>query len=320
MPGTVDSMRRSALLLVALAGAALGSLAAGTSRAEPPAPREHRASVTEGLDCSACHVPDGWKSMGAASGSSGFDHSRTGFPLTGRHGTVACTGCHRGERAISRRCADCHQDEHQGRLGASCDDCHSAAGWQTTDAMARHRRTRLPLTGMHALTECRDCHQRTSERTWTTPPADCYACHAADYRRVDVHPPHFGVPGDPDSPPFSRNCSECHHPTGWLPAFLSGNRVQGDFDPTGRVGLALGAGAASPAASVLSVHERFFPIATGPHRGADCGSCHAVRATPRAVRCTGCHSHGEAVLREQHREVLGFGGACLVCHPGGRAR
>jgi Class III cytochrome C family len=298
--------RARASLVLGLALCLAGVLGLGfpeLGRAEPAARPAHRASVTEGLDCSACHTPDGWKSVSAGSGSSGFDHSRTGFPLTQRHVNVPCAGCHRSDRPITRQCSGCHQDAHAGQLGAGCDGCHSAAGWYQTAAFARHRQTRLPLTGMHALVECRECHQRTTDRTWTTTAADCFACHAADYQRPDIHPLHVGVAGDPAQPPFPRDCSQCHRASGWLPAFVPGGLVSG--------GLAL---------TSAQAHDRFFPLSHGPHRAADCASCHTSRSAPQAVRCTGCHAHDEVKLREQHRQVAAFGSSCLGCHPGGRAR
>ncbi len=283
--------------------AALGFAAPGLGVAAPKPLPAHRGSVTEGLDCSACHTPASWKTVGAASGQSGFDHSRTGFPLTQRHVTVPCAGCHRSDQQITRQCSGCHADAHLGELGASCDNCHSAATWYQTEAFARHRQTRLPLTGMHALVECRDCHQRTADRAWTASAADCFACHADDYRRPDIHPLHVGVPGDPEQPPFSRDCAQCHRATGWLPVFVDTGLVS--------IGLAL---------TSARAHDRLFPLSHGPHRGADCSSCHLSPATPRAVRCNGCHAHAEFKLREQHRDVAAFGAACLVCHPGGSVR
>lgn len=289
-----------------------------------PAPRSpkapHRASVTAGLDCAACHTPAGWKSLGSESGAAKFDHSKTGFPLTQRHRQVACTSCHRSDQPLTRRCAGCHEDEHQGRLGAACDDCHSATGWRTTAAIQAHRQTRLPLTGMHALTECRDCHERTSERAFRSPPADCFACHSADYRRVDVHPPHVGVPGDPERPPFSRDCTQCHHPTGWVPAFVPAALVAAGFSLRQQQPAALNAPSTLDDVASRLAHDRVFPISRGPHRGADCAACHVSSALPRATRCTGCHAHEETQLRRTHREVMGYGRACLSCHPGGSVR
>jgi hypothetical protein len=291
----------SALLAVAMLVALLEP---GLSAAAPAAPRAHRRSVTAGLDCSACHTTEGWKGVALASGQTGFDHSRTGFPLSQRHTSVPCTGCHNSERPITRQCAGCHQDAHGGQLGAGCDGCHSAATWFQTEAFARHRQTRLPLTGMHALVECRDCHERTTDRTWTTVAADCFACHEVDYRRPDIHPLHVGVPGDPAQAPFPRDCAQCHRATGWLPVFV-------DTSSFGGAALALAS---------LRAHDRLFPLSHGPHRGADCASCHVSLAQPALVRCDGCHAHSQKKLLEQHRGVAAYGQACLTCHPGGSAR
>jgi hypothetical protein len=276
---------------------------AGASVSLESTTRVRHDSVTEGIDCSACHTPATWKSVTAASGSAAFDHSKTGFPLTARHREVVCASCHAGERRITRECAGCHENAHAGQLGATCDGCHSSASWVLTSAFAQHRQTRLPLTGMHALVDCRDCHQRTQDRAWTSVAADCFACHEADYRRADLHPPHVGIAGDPSTPPLSRDCADCHRALGWSPAFVSRALVTG--------GLALRSGEA---------HDRVFPLSFGPHRGAECASCHDSPVLPRAVRCTGCHAHDDARLRVQHRSVAAFTPSCLGCHPGGAVR
>lgn len=300
------STRAEPLLFVMalVVGAALGVTASGPGHAAPEA--AHRTSVTDGLDCSACHTPESWKGVASSTGQSGFDHSRTGFPLTQRHREVPCTGCHRSDRNVTRQCAGCHEDAHAGQLGAACDGCHSAASWSNTASFARHRQTRLPLTGMHALVECRDCHARTDDRAFTTIAADCYACHADDYRRPDLHPLHVGVPGDPAQPPFPRDCTQCHRTSGWLPVFVDTSVID-----IGMAGMSL---------TSLRAHDRLFPISQGPHRTTDCGTCHTSPGTPRAVRCNGCHAHNEVALRNEHRRVGAFGANCLSCHPGGRVR
>jgi hypothetical protein len=293
--------------LALLVACALGLFVAEPGAAAPNDAAARRAtrhgSVTQGMDCSACHTPDSWRGLSATSQGTGFDHGKTGFPLTGQHRDVSCASCHGAQRQVTRLCASCHEDAHQGQLGASCDACHSAASWYQTNAFARHRQTRLPLTGMHALLDCRECHQRTAERTWTTVAADCFACHEAEYRRPHTHPLHVGIPGDPSAPPLSRDCAQCHRTIGWIPAYVSG--------PI----LASGAQALSSDA-----HDRVFPLSFGPHRGAQCASCHTSPSLPRAVRCNGCHEHDEQKLRTQHRSVAGFGMSCLGCHPGGATR
>ena len=81
-----------ALLLVVVAVMGVAVAAPGDGKRQRRADR-HRA-LTEGIDCSACHTPHGWKQLGEGAGSGGFDHARTGFPLTGQHVRTACIDCH----------------------------------------------------------------------------------------------------------------------------------------------------------------------------------------------------------------------------------
>lgn len=300
--------------------ALLGVASAGVVSAEPGAGGREQAergasksarhrSITENLDCSACHTPHGWKQLAGGTGGDGFDHARTGFPLTGQHAHTGCVECHSGGRKLSRECSSCHVDAHQKRLGSQCDDCHTASSFLDVRALELHRLTRLPLTGMHALADCTACHQRQGENRFRSAPADCFACHARDYRRSDIHPLHVGGAGTPPSAPFPRDCGQCHRATSWAPAILA----SGDL----RAKLAEGALQRAPES-----HELLFPLARGSHKGAACGDCHRSQALPQAVACTGCHAHGPVRLGEQHQSVPAFarGTACLSCHPGGAAR
>jgi hypothetical protein len=287
-------------LALAITLAALVALAEPGSGSMSP----HPESITQGLDCSACHTTSGWDLLGGApSGQSGFDHSRTGFPLTGRHRNAACTDCHNGKRKVTRDCAGCHRDSHRQRLGQACDSCHSAQSWHSVRAIERHRRTRLPLTGMHALADCTECHRRAGDNQWTGVPANCFACHANDYRRPDVHPRHTGTPGDPTAQPFSRDCTECHRATGWIPAVISTKTF-----------------AVTQGLMSRRAHDARFPISFGKHRTATCGNCHTSLARPRIVRCDGCHAHSPVRLKQQHRRIAGPARSCLGCHPGGARR
>ncbi|MBC7171571.1 MAG: hypothetical protein H5U40_04055 [Polyangiaceae bacterium] len=291
-------------MLVFAAGAGLVTAQSPRGSRNTSTQRTHGAAI-EGLDCGNCHTPEGWGAIGGSAGRGGFDHDRTGFHLSGRHASLGCADCHRAGRTVARECATCHRDPHRGELGRSCDRCHSARAWSDTAAFDAHRLTRLPLTGMHALADCTQCHQRTTERTWTTPPAECFDCHARQYLDPAVHPIHRGTA---TSPPFPRDCAQCHRTIGWSPAVIAPSAL-----PT--------APAARAARGSTIAHDARFVISRGAHRGADCSSCHASEATPRMVRCTGCHAHAPTTLRAQHRTPVPTDGAsCLGCHPGGLAR
>jgi hypothetical protein len=260
---------------------------------------------SDAVPCSACHSTSSWKSVDAAGATVKFDHATTGFPLTGAHVRTSCTACHNSARPIKRECVACHDDFHRGRLSQSCDQCHSPAGWRVTQPLDIHRRTRFPLTGMHVLADCTQCHLRASEQKFTDAPIDCYGCHQQDYRRPGIFPVHVGTA---TSPALPRDCSLCHRAIAWVPASVPSSLV-------GTIATPLRAQAAP------ANHDVLFPIAFGAHRTAACSDCHASPAVPRAVRCIGCHVHDPALVLEQHRRPIAMDGAsCLGCHPGGVRR
>lgn len=298
------------VLSVALLGAVAGlAIAADPERNAAAKSAARHSSVTEGMDCGNCHTPAGWHMSGAKSGE-GFDHSRTGFPLTGRHEGAACNQCHSGEKRVTRECAGCHRDPHQSRLSRTCSSCHSSRRWNDLAPFEMHRRTRFPLTGMHALADCTECHIRNGEKQWMTANPDCFSCHASDYLDPNVHPSHRGTAS---SPPFPQDCSQCHLASAWTPAFI---------DPSSLPSAAASSVSAGLGGMVVPAnHDRHFPVSRGPHRGAACNNCHLSSRAPRLVRCTGCHAHNPVKLQSQHgRRVSTNGSACLGCHPGGTAR
>lgn len=272
------------------------------STADAKKKSRHDSSVIQGLDCSACHTTNAWALSDKAGGTGAFDHAKTGFPLTGEHGKVLCTGCHAPKSKVSRDCASCHKDQHGGRLGLACDSCHNSTSWAETDAMRRHMMSRLPLTGVHSVLECSSCHTRRVDKKFLPVPAACFACHESEYRG-DIHPNHQGDPADPGSQPFSRDCSMCHRTGGWSPAFINPAAI----------------GSAAPIAPAN--HDQSFVISRGPHRGSACATCHPSAQMPKVVECTGCHVHNNAQLRQQHGQwVPTSGSSCLRCHSRGLSR
>jgi hypothetical protein len=251
------------------------------------------ASLTAGMDCSACHTSAGWQMAPGKGG--GFDHARTGFPLVGAHRATACNACHDGRERIGVECAGCHADAHAGRLDGACADCHTAVAWSDVRTLAAHRRTHLPLTGKHAIIECSACHIARAGKTWSDVPWECYACHARDYQRSDIHPSHVGPPA------FPRACASCHRASTWAEATLDPSMLP----------------RALTQASTAS-HDARFPL-SGKHRGLGCPTCHIDAAVPARVACAGCHAHDVATLPKLHR-ARSVGGDCLGCHPRGAPR
>lgn len=303
-------MRRAWIVLalagLAVAGTALGQ--PGLPAAKPPAkptltmraPAPAHGGFVDDLDCSACHTTDGWQ-LAAAAGASGFDHDRTGFALRGRHAQATCSRCHTGGKKPAMECEGCHRDPHEGRHDEPCASCHTAtaSAWSDTSALDQHRRTRMPLTGRHAVIDCKACHIRQTARTFSDLPVDCYSCHRAKFHDHTVHPVHDGSSGQPM---FSRECGLCHQTTAWSPAFTDPTKLPGQV--MARTG----------------DHDMWFVLSTGSHRAAPCASCHVDTRRRQQVRCDGCHA--DAALRRDHAgaTVARTAAACLQCHPRGVAR
>lgn len=262
-----------------------------------PAAKAHGGFVDD-MDCSACHTTAGWK-LAASAGASGFDHDRTGFPLRAAHAQRTCSECHTGKGTPAITCEGCHRDPHEGRHDETCAECHTAVAWSDTATLEQHRRTRMPLTGKHAVIECSACHTRNGGRTFSDVPMDCYACHRKEFHASTVHPVHDGWNGDPM---FSRDCGRCHQTSAWSPAYADPNNL------------------ARTAIARTGTHDHWFVLSTGSHRTAACTTCHVDQRRMQQVRCDGCHD--DVALRQQHRGATQprAAVACLRCHPRGAAR
>jgi len=134
--------------------------------------------------CTTCHDTMLW-----ADGK--FDHSTTGFALTGGHivptagGVQACTDCHVGSNysltAANTVCYGCHLAEWNSTqtLGGSvpnhisagypttCDTCHTTTNWLG----ATFNHTWFPIP--HHSSVCADCHQVSTDYSQFT----CINCH-----------------------------------------------------------------------------------------------------------------------------------------------
>ncbi len=148
-----------------------------------------------GKDCGTCHGGEKWQ-------PSSFDHTRdTQWPLAGRHQKVACHTCHTGVVAtqkLSAECIGCHSpsDVHLGKLGKSCEQCHTPEGWNAKVAFD-HDLTSFPLVGLHVLVPCEQCHLT---RQYRDVAHECIGCH----RKDDVHKTELG-----------EDCARCHSPNSW---------------------------------------------------------------------------------------------------------
>jgi Cytochrome c7 and related cytochrome c len=248
----------------------------------------HRGQL--GTDCAQCHSVEGWRTNVAT-----FDHSKTRFPLKGKHQQQPCISCHVGEvyKNLPMTCNDCHaiQDVHATRFGTSCNECHSSETWK--GAKFDHtKKTRFALTGAHAKAICSDCHGANVSKKISMA---CFDCHAAQ----DVHKAQLGAV-----------CSNCHTTTSWR------KDVKFDHDLTSYP--LIGLHAAAPCESCHATKAYKGVVTT-------CINCHAKDDTHLGrftTRCESCHSPSgwQRVAFEHGRDTkFALTGAharvgCYDCH------
>jgi hypothetical protein len=220
-----------------------------------------------------------------------FDHSGTGFPLTGAH-TVpprVCTDCHinNNYKLNNTLCITCHQTDfnnanspvpHTG-FPTTCELCHDTVLW--TDATFNHNNTPFPLTGAHTVPPraCVDCHVNNN---YTNLPTTCIGCHQTDYNNT-TNPGHAAQPQF-----FPTTCQTCHSTTNWLNATFN--------------------------------HTQYtaFPISHGNANGV-CSTCHTNSNDYSIFQCTGCHGGGNP-NNFHHENVNGYvynSVNCYGCHKDG---
>ena len=286
-----------------------------------------------GRPCSDCHTEHKGRHadiMGLNTAS--FDHSLTDYVLLGLHTKVKCNACHvKGKkfREAPKACVSCHlnDDVHKGKLGITCDSCHTASGWKrgTFD----HSKTGFPLRASHGAVRCRDCHR--SPTFHDKPPQMCSGCHQKD----DVHKGNFG-----------KKCENCHSESKW-------KAVRFDHERDAHFALREAHGIAKcTACHKAPLYTKKLPTTCiGCHRnddvhkgrlGSDCANCHTegqwktakfdhdrdtkfkLRSAHREVKCDACHTdrkhqtkppttcNGCHARDDVHRGSLGT--KCESCH------
>ena len=232
--------------------------------------------ITAGFptDCSICHTTSAW--TGGV-----FNHTATGFPLTGFHATVACAGCHvNNNYSITvTTCVSCHLNKYtatttpnhvQVGFPQTCETCHTTAVW--TGAIFDHNTTTFPLTGYHATSvPCASCHVNNN---YTSLPITCYGCHTATYNAT-TNPAHAAAG-------FPTTCATCHTTAAWTGA---------------------------------TFNHTYFPVNHGNANGV-CATCHTNPANYLVFQCTQCHGGGNAA-NFNHPNLSGYvynSVNCYQCH------
>ena len=165
--------------------------------------------------CSTCHDTINW-----ADGK--FDHSTTGWALTGGHvvptagGVQACTDCHVNNNysltSANTACYGCHVTQWNSTqtLGGSVPN-HIAAGYPTTCDTCHTTSTWLGATFTHTYfpiphhgSVCSDCHQVSTDYSSFT----CINCHTTTaHQQTSTVNEHAGVNGFVYGP---ETCYNCH--------------------------------------------------------------------------------------------------------------
>src|SRR5467141_3772543 len=185
-------------------------------------------------NCATCHTTKGWD-------SASFDHSTTGFALTGTHASPSptpCASCHVSNNYTlnSADCMGCHQaawnttPSFGGNVpdhikagfpttAAACAQCHTITKW--ADGKFDHTAFGFPLTNSHALVanggkvpSCASCHINNNY-SLTTLLSDCgnSGCHLSTWQQTN-NPTH-----STSGPTFAvANCSTCHNTISWTAA------------------------------------------------------------------------------------------------------
>jgi hypothetical protein len=286
----------------------------------------HRGNL--GANCGECHSAVGW-------GVQRFDHSRTQFPLRGRHARTECATCHvqpAGQVRLPTDCLSCHRDEdaraHQGRNGATCQECHSESDWRTT-TFNHARETRFALQGGHARLTCQQCHTQPAREVRLE--MTCVSCHRDD----DAHAGQQGAQceqchsdvswtasvrfdhGLTSFPLIGEHvgveCTSCHQSRRYQDAAIECASCHTDDDKHER---RLGQDCATCHSPTGWANWRFDHDAqtdfdlTGAHIGLQCEACHTRPARSRvrqASSCIACHRSDDI-----HRGE--FGPECSRCH------
>lgn len=253
-----------------------------------------------GKKCNQCHTTARWS-------AAKFDHSRTAFPLLGRHGALQCVNCHTPAMATAKLatgCVNCHNadDVHKGVNGAACRNCHSESSWKTV-RFDHDKDTRFLLRGAHSKLVCNDCHKQ-DERKFKLQTA-CASCHAHD---------------DPHKGQLGTACATCHGETNWH------DNVRFDHDLAAFPLLGMHATAPCEACHATPAFKDM-----GKDAGKDCFACHGTDDVHKGAMgkdCATCHNPNSwAFWQFDHNNRTDFpltgaheGLVCKACHKEGRGK
>src|SRR6516162_9587080 len=196
-------------------------------------------------NCSNCHDTIAWTDM------TSFNHTVTGFTLTGMHVSptpTPCTSCHvNNNYTLNTQPNDCGNTSchlkdwnstatmggnipnhpQAGFPMSQCSQCHNTTSW--ANSTFNHNSTGFPLTNAHATVQCAQCHVNGN---YANDLPSCagdgkYGCHMSDWQKTN-NPVHATA----GTAFAANNCSNCHDTIAWTDMTSFNHTVTG-FTLTG---------------------------------------------------------------------------------------
>ena len=180
-----------------------------------------------GDNCKSCHDTNSFKEVNIANG---FNHSKTNFPLIGKHKIVKCENCHKGSltnRLKYKNCTNCHEDFHKGEFQKNnrqvdCKECHNENGFSpSTFTIEQHRISNFELANAHAATPCTACHRKEINWTFRIENDKCISCHENIHKK-EINEKYFD----------ENRCESCHTTTLWK--HVNFDHAKTDFELLGK--------------------------------------------------------------------------------------
>ncbi len=258
------------------------------------------------VNCTKCHSEDTWNPVQ-------FNHSNTGYALTGKHRTAECQDCHRNRiyRNTTSACIGCHQGQYDSAAShvskgysRKCTDCHTDnfSSWvfkHTTAAKncAGCHMSSRPLSHTTSIAKnaatCETCHNSTT--TWTSHihpvmSNGCNSCHMNDKPQSHANNPAA----------YPATCEICH---------TSSNNWSSYKHTTATTGCST---------CHLSYSVPAKPANHGTNNWVACENCHAFPDwsfvhTTAATGCSTCHATYSAPAKPASHATNNWT-TCEVCH------
>lgn len=271
-----------------------------------------------GNNCVKCHRERSFLSLRSMDF---FDHTKTDYPLEGKHTEVDCRQCHKKRFSTPidfSACSNCHADYHRGEfkengLSPDCVECHSLEkGFDySLYTLEQHQTTIFPLEGAHNATPCFACHVGESDERWTfrNMGGACADCHQ-DIHKGYIQETYY--PGE--------DCTVCHANDAWTSVAFDHNQTKWPLEGN-HTEVACSACHFIEITGKMARREQIFA-----NLGTDCARCHdnvhgETFAIEGVTDCTRCHvadswfpkrfDHNSTnfPLEGKHAEI-----ACSACH------